>query len=101
MWKGIRVVRPPISYSSSARSMRAVAASRSVSHTISFATIGSYIGEISDPGLDAGVDAYARPCRFTVGGNRAGSRCEFFMCGLRVDAALDRAPAQLHVLLGK
>ena len=39
-----------MSYSSSARSMRAVAVSRSVSHTISFATIGSYIGEISDPG---------------------------------------------------
>ena len=49
LWNGIRVVRPPISYSSSARSMRAVAASRSVSHTISLATIGSYIGEISAP----------------------------------------------------
>ena len=50
LWNGISVVRPPISYSPSARSMRAVAASRSASHTISFATIGSYIGEISEPG---------------------------------------------------
>ena len=40
-WKGIRVLSPPISYSSSARSIRRVDASRSTSHTISLAIIGS------------------------------------------------------------
>ena len=50
MWNGIRVFRPSISYSASARSMRFVACSRSASQTISFATIGSYIGVISLPG---------------------------------------------------
>ena len=40
---------PPISYSASARIMRLVADSRSASQTISLATIGSYIGVISDP----------------------------------------------------
>ena len=48
-WKGISVFRPSISYSPSARSMRAVACSRSASQTISLATIGSYIGETSPP----------------------------------------------------
>ena len=50
MWNGSSVFRPSISYSRSARSIRGVACSRSTSQTISLATIGSYIGEISDPG---------------------------------------------------
>ena len=40
-WKGIRVVGPSTTYSSSARIMRRRADSRSTSHTISLATIGS------------------------------------------------------------
>ena len=40
-----------------------VACSRSASQTISLATIGSYIGEISEPGQHAGVDAHARARR--------------------------------------
>ena len=49
LWNGIRVVTPSISNSFRARSMRFVARSRSTSQTISFATIGSYSGVISEP----------------------------------------------------
>ena len=49
LWNGIRVVTPSISNSRSARAIRRVARSRSASHTISFATIGSYSGVISEP----------------------------------------------------
>ena len=49
LWNGIRVVTPSISNSRSARAIRAVAPSRSVSRTISLATIGSYSGVISEP----------------------------------------------------
>ena len=49
LWNGISVVTPSISNSSSARSIRAVARSRSASQTISLATIGSYSGVISEP----------------------------------------------------
>ena len=49
LWNGIRVFTPSISYSSSARSIRRVARSRSASQTISLATIGSYSGVISVP----------------------------------------------------
>ena len=41
LWKGMSVVRGSMRYSSSARSMRRVADSRSTSQVISFATIGS------------------------------------------------------------
>jgi hypothetical protein len=41
LWNGISVRTPSMSNSSSARAMRRVAVSRSTSHTISFATIGS------------------------------------------------------------
>ena len=47
LWKGISVFSPSISYSSSARSMRLVEASRSASQTISLAIIGSYSGSTS------------------------------------------------------
>jgi hypothetical protein len=43
------VLRPSISYSPSARSIRRVACSRSASQTMTLATIGSYIGETSPP----------------------------------------------------
>ncbi len=49
LWNGIRVLTPSISNSFSARAMRRVAFSRSASQTISFATIGSYSGVISEP----------------------------------------------------
>ena len=43
------VFSPPISYSPSARTMRAVACVRSTSQTMSLPTIGSYIGVTSLP----------------------------------------------------
>ena len=49
LWNGIRVRTPSIWNSSSARSIRRVAFSRSASQTISLATIGSYSGVISEP----------------------------------------------------
>src|SRR5215216_6576981 len=49
LWNGSSVRTPSMSNSSSARAILRVAASRSESHTISFATIGSYSGVISDP----------------------------------------------------
>ena len=49
LWNGMSVRTPSMSNSASARAIRRVAVSRSTSQTISFATIGSYSGVISDP----------------------------------------------------
>ena len=80
--------------------MRCVACSRSASQTISLATIGSYIGVISPPGADAGVDAHAGARRLAVGADPARRGGEVLRRVLGVDAALDRVAAQHDVVLG-
>ena len=49
MWNGMSVVGPSTTYSSSARSMRLRAVSRSTSHAMSLATMGSYWSLMTDP----------------------------------------------------
>ena len=51
-------------------------------------------------GLDTGVHAHARTGRLAVGADLAGGGGEVLGGVLGVDAALDRVPAQLDVLLG-
>ena len=100
MERASSVFSSSISYSPSARSIRAVACSRSTSQTISLATIGSYIGEISEPGPTPESTRTPGPGGLAVGADRAGGRGEVLGRVLGVDPALDRVAAQLDVVLG-
>ena len=99
LWNGISVLSPSISYSPSARSMRLVAFSRSVSQTISLATIGSYIGVTSPTGPTPESTRTPGPARLLVVADLARGGREVPRRVLGVDAALDRVAAQLDVLL--
>ena len=99
MWNGISVVGPSITYSPSARSIRRRACSRSTPCTISFEIIGSYAATTSRPSSTPESTRTPGPARLAVRRDARRRGQESARRVLGVDAALDRVPAQLDVLL--
>ena len=90
---------PPISNSSSARSIRRRACSRSTPWTISFAIIGSYRPRDRRALFDPRVDADPRARRLAVARDPPRGRQEPPGRILGVDPAFDRVPVQADVFL--